>query len=84
MLIRVYGPGCNRCEKTFTVMIEALRQSGAEGEVQKVNDVQEMIKAAVLATPVVEINGDVICRGRVPRVSDAVTWILNALAKEEK
>lgn len=84
MLIRVYGPGCNRCDKAFTVMEEALRQSGAEGKVEKVSDVQEMIKAAVLATPVVEINGSVVCRGRVPRICDAVTWIMSALAKEEQ
>lgn len=83
MLIRVYGPGCNRCEKASAAMEEALRQAGAEGQVEKVNDVQEMIKAAVLATPVVEVNGSVVCRGRVPSVSEAVTWVMNALVEEE-
>ena len=83
MLIRVYGPGCSRCEKAFAAMEEALREAGDEGLVEKVNDVQEMIKAAVLATPVVEINGTVMCRGRVPSVSEAVTWIVNTLAQEE-
>jgi small redox-active disulfide protein 2 len=83
MLIRVYGPGCNRCEKALAAMEEALLQAGAEGQVEKVSDVQEMIKAAVLATPVVEINGSVVCRGRAPSVSEAVTWIMSALAQEE-
>jgi len=64
-------------------MEEALRQAGAEGRVEKVSDVQEMVKAAVLATPVVEINGSVVCRGRVPSVSEAVTWIMNSLAEKE-
>ena len=83
MLIRVYGPGCSRCEKALAAMEEALLQAGAEGQVEKVSDVQEMIKAAVLATPVVEINGSVVCRGRAPSVSEAVTWIMSALAQEE-
>ena len=83
MLIRVYGPGCNRCDKALAAMEEALLQAGAEGQVEKVSDVQEMIKAAVLATPVVEINGSVVCRGRAPSVSEAVTWIMSALAQEE-
>jgi len=83
MLIRVYGPGCSRCEKASAAMEEALRQAGAEGQVEKVSDVQEMIKAAVLATPVVEINDGVVCRGRVPSVSEAVIWIMNALVEEE-
>ena len=83
MHIRVYGPGCSRCEKAFAAMEEALREAGAEGQVEKVSDVQEMIKAAVLATPVVEINGSVVCRGRAPSVSEAVTWIMSALAQEE-
>ena len=82
MLIRVYGPGCSRCEKAFAAMEEALQQAGAEGRVEKVSDVQEMVKAAVLATPVVEINGSVVCRGRVPSVSEAVTWIMTSLAEE--
>ena len=64
-------------------MEEALRQAGAEGQVEKVSDVQEMVTAAVLATPVVEINGAVMCRGRVPSVPEAVTWIVNTLAQEE-
>jgi len=83
MLVRVYGPGCSRCEKAFHTMEEALRQAGAEGQVEKVSDVQEMVKAAVFATPVIEINGSVVCRGRVPGVSEAVTWIMNALVEEE-
>jgi len=83
MLIRVYGPGCSRCEKASAVMEEALRQAGAEGQVEKVSDVQEMVKAAVMATPVVEINGSVVSRGRVPSVSETVTWIINSLAEEE-
>jgi len=83
MLIKVYGPGCSRCERAFTAMEEALRQSGAEGQVKKVSDVQEMIKAAVFATPVVEINGSVVCRGRAPSISEAVTWLMSALAQEE-
>ena len=83
MLIRVYGSGCNRCQKALAAMEQALLQAGADGEVEKVSDVQEMIKAAVFATPVVEINGSVVCRGRVPSVSETVTWIMNAFAEEE-
>lgn len=83
MLIRVYGPGCNSCQKVSAAMEEALRQSGAEGQVEKIVDVQEMIKAEVFVSPVVEINGSVMSRGRVPRVSEAVTWIMNALIDEE-
>jgi hypothetical protein len=65
-------------------MEEALRQAGTEGQVEKVSNVQEMIRAAVFAPPVVEINGNVVCRGQVPRVSEAVTWIMSALTQEEQ
>jgi len=64
-------------------MDEALTQAGVEGRIEKVSDVQEMVRAAVIATPVIEIDGRVVCRGRTPGVSEAVTWIMNAAAQEE-
>ena len=83
MLIKVYGPGCNRCQRAYQVMQEAVIQSGADACVEKVDDVQEMVKAGVFATPLITINGKSVASARVPKVAEAVSWIMNALVEEE-
>jgi hypothetical protein len=48
--IKVLGPGCPKCKTTYTNALEALKQSGVEGQVSKVEDIMEMMSYNVLST----------------------------------
>lgn len=70
--IRVLGPGCPKCKTTYSNVLEALKQTTVEANVEKVEDIEEMMKYNVLTTPVLMINGEMKVKGRVAQVSEIV------------
>jgi small redox-active disulfide protein 2 len=70
--IKVLGPGCPKCKTTYSNVLEALKQTNIEANVEKVEDIEEMMKYNVLATPVVMIDEQIKIKGRVAQVSEIV------------
>lgn len=68
--IKVLGPGCPKCKNTYTNVMEALKQNDIEADVEKVEDIEEMMKYNVLSTPVLIINGEIKIKGRVARIDE--------------
>ena len=75
MEIKVCGPGCANCTKAEAVVKEAVAESGASAEVEKVTDFAEMAKLGVLSTPAIVIDGQIKCVGKVPIKSDVLEWL---------
>ena len=68
--IKVLGPGCPKCKTTYTNALEAIKQTGVEAEVTKVEDIEEMMKYNVLTTPVLVVDEDIKIKGRAAKVSE--------------
>jgi small redox-active disulfide protein 2 len=68
--IKVLGPGCAKCKVTYNNVLEAVRQSGIEAEVIKVEDIDEMMKYNILSTPVLVIDEEIKIKGRVADVTE--------------
>ncbi|MEI6508295.1 MAG: thioredoxin family protein [Bacteroidota bacterium] len=68
--IKVLGPGCAKCKTTYNNVIEALKQTGIEAEVIKIEDIEEMMKYNILTTPVLIIDGEIKVKGRVADVNE--------------
>ncbi|MBK9402817.1 MAG: TM0996/MTH895 family glutaredoxin-like protein [Bacteroidetes bacterium] len=68
--IKVLGPGCPKCKTTYNNVLEALKQSGIEAQVTKVEDIEEMMKYNVLSTPVVMIDEVIKVKGRVADINE--------------
>ena len=79
--IEVFGPGCQRCRATLAVVHQALHALGVEASVTEISDPQEMAKARVMFTPVVRVNGEVMCSGRVPSLGEVTSWLATATAE---
>ena len=75
MKITVYGPGCAKCKQTEEVVRRVVAESGAPVEVEKVSDVRAMVKAGVLSTPAVAVDGVVKVAGRVPQAEEVKAWL---------
>jgi len=75
--IIVLGPGCAKCKTTYNNVLEALKQSETEAKVEKIEDIEEMMKYNVLTTPVLMIDGEVKIKGRVALVSEIVALLHN-------
>lgn len=70
MKIKVLGPGCPKCKTTYNNVLEALKQTGIEAEVEKIEDIDEMLKYNVLSTPVLMIDDVTKIKGRVADVNE--------------
>ncbi len=71
MEIKVYGSGCPKCKKVYAAFEEAIKETGADATVVKVQDMSEIINKGFAATPAVEIDGKVVATGRVLNKQEA-------------
>lgn len=70
--IKVLGPGCPKCKTTYSNVLEALKQTNIEANVEKIEDIEEMMKYNVLTTPVLMIDEQIKIKGRVAQVNEIV------------
>ena len=75
MKIEVLGMGCANCNKLYKNVVEAVKLSGKEIEVTKVEDIKKIMGYGVLSTPALVIDGLVKAAGKVPKVEEIKEWI---------
>lgn len=73
--IKVLGPGCTKCKTIYNNVLEAIKQTGIEAEVEKIEDMEEMMKYNVLSTPVLMIDGVALVKGRVADVNEIKAFL---------
>ncbi|MDR7519999.1 MAG: thioredoxin family protein [Armatimonadota bacterium] len=81
--VEVFGPGCHRCHAAMTAVRQALAMLGLKATVIHISDPREMARNRILFTPVVRVNGEVKCAGRVPKVGEVATWLAAAATAED-
>jgi len=64
--IRVYGPGCPRCEQLDRLVMEVIARKKLQVDYRYIKDIREMVKLGIMGTPALVINGNVAAVGRVP------------------
>ena len=64
--IKILGTGCPKCEKLAEVVKRAAESSGIEFTLEKVTDIQEIMKYGVMMTPALVVDGAVKAVGKVP------------------
>jgi small redox-active disulfide protein 2 len=74
--ITLYGTGCPRCKETEQLVLRVLAEKGVAADVEKVTDIKAMVKAGILSTPAVAVDGVVKVSGRIPRADEIETWVL--------
>ena len=69
-IVKILGAGCAKCKQTEAVVREAIEKFGIDADVQKVEDIQEIIQYNVLSTPAVVVDEVVKLKGRVPTINE--------------
>ncbi|MGZ9135505.1 MAG: thioredoxin family protein [Candidatus Deferrimicrobiaceae bacterium] len=78
MEIAILGTGCPKCKQTTEVVRQAVEQTDISATIQKVEDIQEIMKYRVMMTPAVAIDGQVKISGRVPTVDEVKSLLAPA------
>jgi small redox-active disulfide protein 2 len=80
--IEILGMGCPKCKKLAAAAEEAVRMTGVEAEVVKVEQVQEIVNYGVSLTPALAINGQLCSQGRVLTAAQIAELIRGAVGVE--
>lgn len=80
MMIHVLGTGCGKCKTLYEIANKALLETGVDGKVEKIEDIQQIMAYQILMTPGLAINGEVKSAGRIPSLDEVKKMILVAKA----
>lgn len=65
MKIEILGMGCPKCKKLYENVNQALKNTGKEAGIVRVEDINKITEYAVMTTPALVIDGQVKSAGKV-------------------
>ena len=72
MKIEVLGTGCMKCKRMYDNVADAVKKTGIQVDVVKVEDLSEIVSRGVLMTPSLFVDGEERVTGRVPTVNEII------------
>jgi small redox-active disulfide protein 2 len=75
MDIKVLGTGCANCRTTIALIEQAARTKGVAIDLQKVEELRDIMSYGVMSTPGVVIDGTVVHAGGVPGRDKIEQWL---------
>jgi small redox-active disulfide protein 2 len=79
--IKILGTGCPKCKQTEKVVRNAVLSHHMEVDIEKVDDIVEILKYNVIATPAIVIGERVIIQGKVPEEEEVWNYINKEIRK---
>ena len=73
--IKVLGTGCANCKTTVKLIEEAARAKGVAIELDKVEEIKDIMSYGVMSTPGVVVDGKVVHSGGVPGRDKIEQWL---------
>lgn len=70
MEIKILGAGCAKCKMLEKLTKEVVEKNGFQATITKVEDITEIMKYHILATPALVVNENVEIKGRLPSSSE--------------
>ena len=78
MDIKVLGTGCSNCKNTVALIEQVAQAKGVTIQLQKVEELRDIMGYGVMSTPGVVINGKVVHAGGVPSRDKIEQWLAGA------
>ena len=72
MKIEILGTGCAKCNQLEAVVKEAVAKSGKFVQIEKVDDITQIMKYQVVSTPGLVIDSKVVSTGKVLSVDEVI------------
>ena len=79
--VKILGTGCRKCNRLYEEAEKAIRESGVESSLTKVEKLDEIASYGVMSTPALVVDGRVKSTGSIPKASRIAEWIREAAVK---
>lgn len=76
MEIKVLGMGCPKCKSLEKATRDVVEKNHLDATITKVEDIMEIMKYGVMATPALVVDGKVVMKGRLPSEEEIAKLIL--------
>jgi small redox-active disulfide protein 2 len=76
--IKVLGSGCANCKRLEANARKVVEDLKLEAEVEKVTNMDEIMKWPIISTPGLVINNKVVSSGRIPSETEITVWLKEA------
>lgn len=73
--VKVLGTGCANCKATVKLIEDAARAKGVAVNLEKVENIADIMAYGVMSTPGVVIDSKVVHTGGVPNKSTVEGWL---------
>ena len=73
--IKVLGPGCANCKTVAKLIAAVAEEKGIAIELEKVEEIREIMSFGILATPGVVVDGQVVHSGGIPSRDKIEQWL---------
>jgi small redox-active disulfide protein 2 len=73
--IKVLGTGCANCKTTMKLIEDIAKEKGVEIQLEKVEQLQDIMAYGVMSTPGVVVEGKVVHAGGIPTRDKINGWL---------
>lgn len=73
--IKVLGTGCANCKTTLKLIEDVAKEKGTEIQLEKVEQLQDIMSYGVMSTPGVVVDGKVVHSGGIPSRDKIGGWL---------
>lgn len=70
--IKILGTGCPNCKQMEKIVQSVINQLNLNIKIEKVEDIQEIMKYNIMSTPALVIDNIVVVKGRVPSLAEVI------------
>ena len=77
--LKILGPGCANCKRLEANVRQAVEQLGVQAELEKVEDITDIMAYGVMRTPALVVNEQVLFYGRVPSIPEIKALLSDSL-----
>jgi len=75
MVVKVLGASCSKCNRLEAKLKQIVDKNNIDAEIQKVTEIDEMLKYGIMMIPGLVINEEVKSVGIVPKDDQLLTWL---------
>lgn len=75
LTIKVLGSGCTNCQTTYQLIEQAAQAKGIVIELEKIEDIGEIMSHGVMSTPGVMVDGKLVHSGGIPSRQAVESWV---------